>query len=62
MKAFILNRGAEVIGEGIEFSDGRTVVQTGPALVMSADLESAVAMHNADGNTQFTYTEELRQT
>ena len=49
------------IGEGIELSDGKVVVQNNTGtLVICEDRDTAILMHNADGKTQFTFTEELR--
>lgn len=56
-----MNREEGPIGEGIEFSDGQVVVQNNTGtLVVCRDRDTAVLLHNADGQTQFTFTEEMR--
>ena len=62
MKAFILQREEGPIGEGIEFSNGQVVVLSNAGTMVTCnDRDTAILMHNADGKTQFTFTEELRQ-
>ena len=60
MKAFIMVREEGAIGEGIEFSNGQVVVQNSTGtLLVCPDRDTAILLHNADGQTQFQFTEEM---
>ena len=60
MKAFLMVREDGPIGEGVEFTNGQVVVQNAAGtLVVCPDRDSAILLHNADGQTQFQFTEEM---
>jgi len=63
MKAFLMTRPEGPIGEGIEFSDGQVVVQNNTGtLMVCPNRDTAILLHNGDGQTQFQFTEEMVST
>jgi hypothetical protein len=72
MRAFVMHRkvdssgisGTGLVAEGIEFSDGKVALrwlsENGSTVVWDS-MEAARAIHGHNGDTEFMFTEELRQ-